>query len=76
LLITQHNQLLLVNIIFTTVAQEAMSIAHRMIILAIVIAIQFLTRLLLIMNVMLNIATTGILAGGRLMTTAVIKEKK
>tara|TARA_R100000657_G_C4666756_1_gene110734 strand:+ start:516 stop:692 length:177 start_codon:yes stop_codon:yes gene_type:complete len=58
------------------VAQEAMSIAHRMIILAIVIAIQFLTRLLLIMNVMLNIATTGILAGGRLMTTAVIKEKK
>ena len=76
MLITQHNQLLLVNIIFTTVAQEAMSIAHRMIILAIVIAIQFLTRLLLIMNVMLNIATTGILAGGRLMTTAVIKEKK
>ena len=53
-----------------------MSIVHRMMNLVIVTAMWFTTQPLLITNVMLNIVTTGIHAGGKLMITAVIKEKK
>jgi hypothetical protein len=76
LLINQHNQLLLVNIIFITLVQEIMSIARRMITLVTVIVIWFMIRLLLITSAMLNIVTTGILASGKPMITVVIKEKK
>ena len=53
-----------------------MSIAHRMMSLVTVIVMWFTIRLLLITSAMLNIVTTGILAGGKLMTTVVIKEIK
>ena len=53
-----------------------MSIVHRMIALVIVIVIWFMIQLLLITNAILNIVTTGILAGGKPMITVVIKEKK
>ena len=74
--INQYNQLLLVNIIFITLVQEIMSIARRMITLVTVIVIWCMIRLLLITSAMLNIVTTGILAGGKPMITVATKEMK
>ena len=76
LLISRYNQLPLVNIIFTTLVQEIMSIARRMINLVTVIVTWFMIQQLLIMSAILNIVTTGILAGGKPMTTVVTKEMK
>ena len=53
-----------------------MSIARRMITLVTVIVIWFMIRLLLITSAMLNIVTTGILAGGKPMITVATKEMK
>tara|TARA_B000000609_G_C24068533_1_gene290725 strand:- start:80 stop:256 length:177 start_codon:yes stop_codon:yes gene_type:complete len=56
--------------------QEIMSIAHRMMNLVTAIVMWFTTQQLLITSAILNIVTTGILAGGKLMITLAIKEKK
>ena len=53
-----------------------MNIARRMMNLVTATAMWFMIQRLSITSVILNTATTGILAGGKLMTTVVIKEKK
>jgi len=53
-----------------------MSIAHRMMSLVTAVVIWFMIQLSLITSAILNIVTTGILAGGKLMTTVVTKEIK
>ena len=64
------------SIIFIILVQEIMSIAHRMMNLVIVIVTWFMIQQLLITSAILNIVTTGIRAGGKLMTTAATKEIK
>ena len=76
LLTNQHNQLLLANIIFITLVHEIMNIARRMMNLVTVTAMWFMIQRLSITSVILNTATTGILASGKPMTTVVTKEKK